>query len=98
MNPGWLLLFLPLVLHLHHLMRWSRGLRRAWRWSEPREGGPDPALTVVLPVRNEADTLPRLLADLAAQSRCPAEVIVIDDASEDGTLDAMKAAVEGARA
>ena len=73
-------------------MRWSRALRRAWRWSESREGGPDPALTVVLPVRNEADTLPRLLADLAAQSRCPAEVIVIDDASEDGTLDAMKAA------
>ena len=92
MNPGWLLLFLPLDLHLHHLMRWSRGLRRAWRWSEPREGGPDSALTVVLPVRNEADTLPRLLADLAAQSRWPAEVIVIDDASEDDTLEAVQAA------
>ena len=91
-NPGWLLLFLPLGVHLRHLMRWSRGLRRAWRWSEPREGGPNPALTVVLPVRNEADTLPRLLADLAAQSQWPAEVIIINDASEDDTLDAMKAA------
>ena len=90
--PGWSLLFLPLAVHLRHLMRWSRALRRAWRWSESREGGPDPALTVVLPVRNEADTLPRLLTDLAAQSQWPAEVIVIDDASEDGTLDAMKAA------
>ena len=88
--PGWPLLFLPLAVHLRHLMRWSRGLHHAWRWPEPKGGGPDPALTVVLPVRNEAGTLPRLLADLAAQSLQPAEVIVIDDGSEDGTLDAIK--------
>ena len=47
-------------------------------------------LTVILPVRNEAETLPQLLADLAAQSRQPTEVIVVDDTSEDGT----RAAVE----
>ena len=73
-------------------MRWSRGLLDAWRWPESKEGGTNPTLTVVLPVRNEADTLPRLLADLAAQSLLPAEVIVIDDASEDGTLDAVETA------
>lgn len=90
--PGWSLLFLPLAVHLRHLLRWSHGLLDAWRCPESREGGPSPTLTVVLPVRNEADTLPRLLADLAAQSLRPAEVIVIDDASEDGTLDAVETA------
>ena len=47
---------------------------------------------MVLPVRNEAQTLIRLLSDLAAQNLQPAEVIVIDDASEDGTVAAAKAA------
>jgi biofilm PGA synthesis N-glycosyltransferase PgaC len=92
-NPGWsFLLFLPLALHLRHLLHWSRGLRQAWSRIDPAEGAPSLDLTVVLPVRNEAETLPRLLADLAGQSLWPSEVIVIDDASEDGTREAVESA------
>ena len=90
--PGWSLLFLPLVLHLWHLLRWSLGFRNAWPMPDPIRGAAESDLTVVLPIRNEVDTLPRLLSDLAAQSRVPAEVLVIDDASEDGTLEVLKAA------
>lgn len=44
-------------------------------------------LTVVIPCRNEAHNLPRLLADLNAQTYPNFEVIVADDASTDGTAE-----------
>lgn len=96
-NPGWVLLFLPLLVHLWHLLQWNAGLRGLWaeetdEATAPADLGQRLDLTVVLPVRNEADTLPRLLSDLAAQTLRPAEVIVIDDASEDGTVAAAQAA------
>ena len=50
---------------------------------------PVPPLGVVLPVRNEVDTLPKLLEDLAAQTLLPSEVLIVDDASDDGTLSAV---------
>lgn len=46
---------------------------------------PPPSTSVVVPARNEAKTLPRLLASLAAQDRPPLEVLVVDDASTDDT-------------
>jgi 4,4'-diaponeurosporenoate glycosyltransferase len=60
-------------------------------------GGPAPVrrVSVVIPARDEATTLPRLLAALARQTRPPAEVIVVDDDSQDGT--AAVAATGGAR-
>jgi 4,4'-diaponeurosporenoate glycosyltransferase len=48
-----------------------------------RVGGP--SVAVVVPARDEAHALPRLLASLAAQSRRPDEVVVVDDGSVDGT-------------
>lgn len=50
-----------------------------------------PAITVVIPVRNEATTLPHLLLDLAEQINGEGEplgfeVLVVDDASTDDTL------------
>jgi len=42
-------------------------------------------MAVVVPARNEADTLPGLLASLAAQTRPVAEVVVVDDDSTDAT-------------
>mgnify|MGYP001025859640 CR=1 FL=1 len=42
-------------------------------------------LSVLIPARNERGNLPDLLAALAAQSLPPEEIIVCDDASEDGT-------------
>ena len=52
---------------------------------------PLPSLTVVIPVRNEASTLPDLLRDLAEQTNAEGgpltfEVLVVDDASTDDTL------------
>lgn len=44
-----------------------------------------PELSVIIPTLNEADTLPRLLADLAAQSEVKLEVLVSDGGSTDGT-------------
>ena len=41
--------------------------------------------TVIMPALNAAETLGRVLADLAASGRAPAEVIVIDDGSTDAT-------------
>lgn len=91
MIAGSILLFLPLFLHLIHVIQWKRGMRTAMETpQDPSEVLPGPALGVVLPVRNEAETLPRLLHDLALQSLPPAEVIIVDDASEDGTLQAVE--------
>lgn len=55
---------------------------------------PEP-VSVVIPVRNGERLLPPLLRALAGQSRPPAEVIVVDDASTDATQELAGAA--GAR-
>jgi succinoglycan biosynthesis protein ExoA len=43
-------------------------------------------VAVVIPVLDEAESLPALLADLAAQEPAPAEIVVVDAGSTDGTL------------
>ncbi|MFA6232628.1 MAG: glycosyltransferase family 2 protein [Bacteroidota bacterium] len=50
-------------------------------------GGKEPpyAISVIIPARNEAGNLPRLLSSLNAQSATIAEIIVVDDHSTDGT-------------
>jgi 4,4'-diaponeurosporenoate glycosyltransferase len=48
---------------------------------------PAPAIAVVIPARDEAETLPTLLAGLAAQTLPAREVVVVDDHSSDGTAD-----------
>jgi 4,4'-diaponeurosporenoate glycosyltransferase len=52
-------------------------------------------VSVVVPARNEAQRLPRLLDGLAAAAPRPDEVIVVDDGSTDGTADLARA--HGAR-
>ncbi len=44
-----------------------------------------PALSIIIPARNEAATLPILLDSLAASTYSPLEIIVVDDRSIDGT-------------
>lgn len=75
------------MLHCVHAMRWGMGFRGALGPGEIRDTDQhsDASITLVLPVRNEVETLPRLLADLSEGSVFPAEVIVIDDDSSDGT-------------
>lgn len=52
----------------------------------PEEGATEHArVSVIIPARNEALTLPLLLDDLMRQNRIPFEIIVANDASEDGT-------------
>ena len=75
-----------------------------WRAAPPGAGAPvrpvppDDAdegarsLAVVVPARDEAATLPRLLRSLATQTRPPDEVIVVDDHSTDATAAIARAA------
>ncbi|GAB4261557.1 MAG: TIGR04283 family arsenosugar biosynthesis glycosyltransferase [Deferrisomatales bacterium] len=49
-------------------------------------------LSVVIPTRNEAGTLPGLLADLASQEGIALEVVVVDGGSRDGTRERCAAA------
>ena len=90
MISGVYLLFLPLLVHLAQVARWAIGMRGALLTPEPPLQQDHLPLTVVLPVRNEVNTLPRLLADLSSQTLLPRRVIVVDDASEDGTAAAIK--------
>lgn len=46
-----------------------------------------PPVSVIIPVRNEAESLPALLESLKTQSLTPCEVIAVDDASTDETRD-----------
>ncbi len=49
-------------------------------------------VSVVVPARNEASTLPTLLASLQALWTAPREVVVVDDGSDDGTAELARAA------
>jgi len=49
------------------------------------KANPSVKISVVIPARNEAKTLPLLLSDLQAQTLKPHEIIVVNDNSEDGT-------------
>lgn len=46
-----------------------------------------PRLSIIIPARNEAHNLPKLLDSLATQSAQPHEIFVVDDGSTDGTAD-----------
>jgi 4,4'-diaponeurosporenoate glycosyltransferase len=69
------------------LVRWLLGWALTSRLAELPDGVPSgrPAVVVLIPARNEEQTLPHLLAALARQQLQPLEVVVIDDHSSDGT-------------
>jgi hypothetical protein len=86
------------------LVRWLLGW---WLWlhlrlallpeARPHAGQKSgPAISVLIPARNEAATLPCLLAALGRQSLPPVEVLVIDDHSSDGTSAAARSAAAAA--
>lgn len=52
---------------------------------QPSATLPDKPLSVIIPARNEAHNLPRLLGSLCRQDPPPAEVLVVDDGSSDDT-------------
>jgi glycosyltransferase involved in cell wall biosynthesis len=61
-------------------------------WGSPRRS---PRLSVLIPARNEAASLPHLLRALAAQTLHPQELIVIDDHSSDATAAIARAGAPG---
>lgn len=74
----------------------ATGFVLLWRVPRPgRWGRVRSDVAVVIPARDEADSLPHLLADLAAQLRPGDEIVVVDDSSSDRT--AQLAAELGAR-
>jgi 4,4'-diaponeurosporenoate glycosyltransferase len=77
---------------------WLAGLVLLWRVRTPPRAtvaGLAAAVSVVIPARNEAHNLPRLLASLQAQREGPLEVLVVDDGSVDGTASVARAAGVG---
>ena len=61
--------------------------------------GPVPAaggISVVMPVHNHAQFLPRALASLAAQTCLPAEVVAVDDGSTDESVAVLRSFAAGA--
>lgn len=76
------------LITLSVLVRWLLGwlLAAGMPVLPPAEPGVEaPPVSVLIPARDEAASLPHLLAALALQSMRPLEVIVIDDHSSDGT-------------
>jgi glycosyltransferase involved in cell wall biosynthesis len=53
--------------------------------------------SVIITVKNEGDSIHRLLDSLAAQTRTPDEVVICDGGSTDSTLDVLRADAQGAR-
>ncbi|MEI7909749.1 MAG: glycosyltransferase [Verrucomicrobiota bacterium] len=67
---------------------WMTGWILAARFRRPRvtPGPCNPVQTsVIIPARNEAHNLPRLLQSFATQSVTPREILVVDDGSSDNT-------------
>ena len=63
---------------------------------EPSEPAAWPAVTAVVPARDEADVIARSIGSLLAQDYPgPFQVIVVDDQSADGTAEAARAAAAG---
>ena len=59
---------------------------------KPAAPPPGVRLSVIIPARNEQEALPLLLADLKNSTLAPLEIICVDDASTDGTAQAIRSA------
>jgi glucosyl-3-phosphoglycerate synthase len=79
------------------LVLWAIGWWLLWRFPGPgpAPAGARPPVSVVVPARDEARTLPPLLESLARERQPGDEVLVVDDHSTDGTAE--MAACAGAR-
>ena len=76
------------------IVGWLLGWVLLWRMPKlraPRRDGTESRISVVIPVRNEVDRIPLLLASLERQRRRPHQVIVVDDGSDDGSASAVRA-------
>lgn len=79
-----------MILLLVTLALWAAGfllLPRLRHWRDGIRAEALPAVSVIIPARNEEHNLPVLLRSLAGQSVRPHEVIVVDDGSTDRTAE-----------
>lgn len=79
-----------MILFLAALALWSAGFLLAARLRRQagfKAGlpGPPPDVSVIIPARNEAHNLPKLLHSIASQPFKPRQIIVVDDGSTDNT-------------
>ena len=86
---AWIMLgfhFLCLGRYAMSIWSWIRRLPRSATAGDiaKNKSPAEPLVTVVIPCRNEAESLPLLLKDLGQQT-VPLELLVIDDHSTDGT-------------
>ena len=65
-------------------------LFRSVRSFRRQQGSPEPRVSVLVPARNEARNLERLLPSLGAQTYGNLEILVLDDHSSDSTLDVIR--------
>lgn len=77
------------------LLLWGLGFLLLWRIEVPSRAdigptGPDSAVTVIIPARNEEENLGELLQSLQRQSLRAEEIIVVDDHSTDETAQAAR--------
>jgi glycosyltransferase involved in cell wall biosynthesis len=66
-------------------------LRSGGSGSRAARFGPIRTVSIVIPVRNEAENLAECIAAIRAQGRQPLEILVVDGGSKDGTADIAQA-------
>lgn len=71
---------LPLGITALNLLTWTRG----------QAGRSAPALSVLIPARNESQNIARALQALEQSELCPGEILVYDDHSTDNTADIVR--------
>lgn len=81
-------ILLEFILWLHRAVTMVSSINRYnvmpdYRWEE---GSQAPKVSLIIPCRNEAENLPRLLPTLAQQDYPNLEIVLIDDRSEDTTF------------
>ena len=69
-----------------------RGMRAARTAGAPDASSELPTVTIIIPARNEARTIPGLIGDLLRQDYAALSVLVVDDGSTDGTGEVVAAA------
>ena len=80
-----LLFFVAAGLILIHNLYFFRGLKDHYCGHQRLNKSDPPSVSILIPARNEEDTLPRLLDSLLKQDYPISEILVLDDASTDKT-------------
>jgi glycosyltransferase involved in cell wall biosynthesis len=65
--------------------KWQQEVRANWR----RAGEPSPLVSVIMPTKNRAQEVQVAARSVLAQTYTNFELLIVDDASTDGTLDAL---------